>query len=282
MKKFLALAVLVLAASSIAFGQATQPTIYNTSINYNTNVITIAGKGFEPGSSAPEVKFNNVILTLSSFTDTQVVAPLPSGLTNEVYLLKVINSLSNTYDFSVAYGATGPQGATGPAGPTGPQGAAGFNGAPGATGPQGPTGAAGATGSQGPSGPTGAAGQSAIPSPDESATLCVITGGPDIATTFNGTSTGEYAVVGQILANIPAAYRNISDVIVEVTGTLNGIPFDEEVSLAATSGQFPVNAGNEVNVIFKIINAGDTLTNTTVTVLRVRIESAAANPSPSR
>src|SRR5208282_217972 len=273
MKKTFALAVLTLVFAGVSFGQATQPTVYNTTINYNTNVITVVGKGFEPGSSAPEMKFNNVVLTLSSFSDTQVVAALPSGLTNDVYLLKIINSVSNTYDFAVAYGAIGPPGPSGSQGPQGTQGP---------TGAQGPAGTQGATGSQGPSGPTGPAGQSAIPSPDESANLCVITGGPDIATTFNGQSTGEYAVVGQILANIPSAYRAISDVIVEVTGTLNGVPFDEEVSLAATSGQFPVNAGNEVNVIFKIINASDVLTNPTVTVLRVRIASALANPLPSR
>ena len=56
----------VLWISTSAFGQATQPTVYNTTINYTSNVITIVGKGFEPGSSAPEVKFNNVVLSPSS------------------------------------------------------------------------------------------------------------------------------------------------------------------------------------------------------------------------
>lgn len=59
MKKILALAALVLTTFGIAFGQATQPTVYTATINYTTNTITVVGKGFEPGSAAPTVKFNN-------------------------------------------------------------------------------------------------------------------------------------------------------------------------------------------------------------------------------
>ena len=47
--KMLAVAALALFASA-AFGQATQPTVYNTTINYTSNAITIVGKGFKPGS----------------------------------------------------------------------------------------------------------------------------------------------------------------------------------------------------------------------------------------
>ena len=55
MKLRFAVAVLALFASlgSQAFGQATQPTVYNTTINYTSNVITIVGKGFDPINPSP-------------------------------------------------------------------------------------------------------------------------------------------------------------------------------------------------------------------------------------
>jgi hypothetical protein len=145
--RFIAVAVLALFGSQ-AFGQATNPTVYETIINYNTNVITITGKGFKPASANPEVKFNNADLSPSSISDTQIVSGLPAGLVAGSYLLKIIDAApsSTPYDFAVSFGAVGPQG---PIGATGAQGPAGANGSNGATGAQGPT---GPTGPQGPSG----------------------------------------------------------------------------------------------------------------------------------
>jgi len=150
MKKLLALFALVVSFAVPAIAQ-TNPTVYSATVNYNTNQITVAGKGFEPASTAPTVKVNNEVLTLSTYSDTSFTATLPSDLvTGNNYLLKVINSVSSStpFDFSLAYGAVGPQGPTGPQGATGP------------TGPQGPTGATGAQGPTGPTGPQGPSGTS--------------------------------------------------------------------------------------------------------------------------
>lgn len=89
------------------------------------------------------MKFNDVVLTPTTVSDSQIVSSLPSGLTNQSYLLKIVNSLGNEFDFAITYGAVGPQG---PAGAQGPQGNVGPQGPQGNAGPQ------GATGSQGPAG----------------------------------------------------------------------------------------------------------------------------------
>ena len=143
------LGVFALLFASTVFAQVNaNPVVYNTTIDYTANTITVIGKGFEPGT-APLVKFNNVTLSPTTVSDTEIISALPSGLSNQSYLLKIVNSLSNEFDFSVAYGAIGPQG---PVGATGATGATGSQGATGATGAQGATGATGATGPQGPSG----------------------------------------------------------------------------------------------------------------------------------
>lgn len=143
------LGVFALLFASTVFAQVNaNPVVYNTTIDYTANTITVIGKGFEPGT-APLVKFNNVTLSPTTVSDTEIISALPSGLSNQSYLLKIVNSLSNEFDFSVAYGAIGPQG---PVGATGATGATGPQGATGATGAQGATGATGATGPQGPSG----------------------------------------------------------------------------------------------------------------------------------
>ena len=72
-KKLFAVATLALAVSGIAFGQDNNPKVYNASINYNTNTITVNGKGFEPGSTPPSVKFNDVVLSPSSVSDSLIL-----------------------------------------------------------------------------------------------------------------------------------------------------------------------------------------------------------------
>jgi len=130
---------------------AAVPVVNSGTINYQTNQITLIGSGFEPAKAKPTVTFNGTALTVSTFSNTQVVATLPASLTPGTFDLTVTNSQGNAVDFNMTYGATGPQG---PAGPTGSTGAAG---------PQGPAGPAGATGATGPRGAAGAAGAPGAP-----------------------------------------------------------------------------------------------------------------------
>ena len=118
------------------FCRAATPVVNNSVTNYNVspNQITVSGSGFDPKGVAPTVSFNNVTLTVLTFSDTQIVASLPAGTTAGSYRLRITNSQGNFYEFDVTYGAAGPQGPIGPQGPTGPQGPAG------PTGPQGPQG----------------------------------------------------------------------------------------------------------------------------------------------
>jgi hypothetical protein len=114
-------------------------------VNSSVTQITVSGSGFQSGTAAPNVRFDGTVLTVTSFSDTQFVASLPSGLGSGSYLLEVAtsNSFNSTNDFEVTIGTQGAAGPTGPQGPTGP------------TGPQGPSGPIGATGPQGPAGPQG-------------------------------------------------------------------------------------------------------------------------------
>src|SRR5207249_1853805 len=102
-------AVLLLYSS---FAAAATPVVNNSTIYYNTspNQITIAGSGFSPQAKTPTVLFNNVGLSVVSFSDTQIIANLPSGTQAATYRLRVTNSQGNSYEFDVTYGAMGPQG----------------------------------------------------------------------------------------------------------------------------------------------------------------------------
>ncbi|MFY9561698.1 MAG: LamG-like jellyroll fold domain-containing protein [Terriglobales bacterium] len=142
--------VAVLLLSSL-FAAASVPVVNNSSINYTAQQITINGSGFSPKGTAPTVLFNNIVIPPLSFSDLQVVAPVPSGTVAGSYRLRITNSQGNFYEFDVTYGAVGPQGPIGPQGATGPMGPAG---AAGPAGPQGPQGPAGPTGPAGPQGPS--------------------------------------------------------------------------------------------------------------------------------
>lgn len=123
------------------FAAAATPVVNNSTIDYTAQQITISGSGFSPKGIAPAVLFNNVAITPVSFSDSQIVAPVPSGTVPGSYRLRITNSQGNFYEFDLTYGAVGPQG------PIGPQGATG------STGPIGPQGPTGATGPAGPAGP---------------------------------------------------------------------------------------------------------------------------------
>src|SRR5215467_12982902 len=143
MRLFAVCSFVMMISASLAL--AATPVVNNSFINYgvNPNQITINGSGFSPQGKAPAVNFNNVNLTVLSFSDTQLIAALPGGTQAASYRLRITNSQGNFYEFDVTYGAVGPQGPMGLIGPTGARGPAG---------PQGPAGATGATGPQGPVG----------------------------------------------------------------------------------------------------------------------------------
>jgi len=141
MKKILLVLSLVLFLSSNLFASVT-PDVTNTSVNSGVTQLTINGTGFAPTNSAPTVVLGTSTLSVVSFSDTQIVATLPTNEPSGSYELSVTDAGggAKTTTFGVTIGAVGP---TGPQGPQGIQG------------PQGPAGSTGATGSQGPSGPTG-------------------------------------------------------------------------------------------------------------------------------
>lgn len=149
-------AMLVLVAARSSFGAAA-PSIVSASSDAGLTQLTINGSGFSPNGTTPIVSLGAVTLTIVSFSDTQIVASLPTNESSGSYSLAVTETASGskTTTFGVTIGAVGPAGPTGPIGPQGPQGPAGFNGAPGAAGAQGAAGPQGPVGPQGPSGPTG-------------------------------------------------------------------------------------------------------------------------------
>jgi hypothetical protein len=152
MRMTAALFLLILAP---LFAVAATPVVNSGTINYSTNQIMLAGSGFEPNKTKPTVAFNGSALTVSTFSNTQVTATLPTGLASGTFDLTVTNSQGNSVNFNMTYGATGAQGPAGPVGPTGPQGPAGLSGATGATGASGPRGLTGAPGAPGPAGTNG-------------------------------------------------------------------------------------------------------------------------------
>ena len=138
------------------------PTITNAFAD-GSNLV-IVGKNFGV-ASAPTVLLGSFTLIPSSFTTTQIVAPLPASIAPGSYALWV--RTSNRDDFGGwsfiavtlgAVGAPGPKGdpgtpgAPGPPGPPGPKGDPGTPGAAGAPGAPGPQGEPGPRGAPGPPG----------------------------------------------------------------------------------------------------------------------------------
>ena len=137
---------------------ASGPVVNNGTINYATDRVTLNGSGFEPASTAPNVRLNGASLKIDSFSNAQIVATLPAHTSVGSYSLTVTNSQGEATVFDLTYGAAGPQGPMGLAGPRGAAGATGQAGLTGATGPQGPKGPSGAPGLEGSQGPAGATG----------------------------------------------------------------------------------------------------------------------------
>jgi len=79
------------------------PVINGVIVDSAVTEITVSGSGFQPASSAPQVRLGGTVLTVSSYSDSSFVALLPSGIGSGSYLLEVENSdsFTNTTDFDV-------------------------------------------------------------------------------------------------------------------------------------------------------------------------------------
>ena len=170
---------LLLFAPLLAVSASAAPVVQSGVINYVTNQITLTGTNFVPGKAKPAVLFNGTALTVTSFSNTQIIATLPSGIAPGTFNLTLTNSAGNSVEFDMSYGAIGPQGPAGAAGPAGTQGPAGLTGP---AGPQGPRGLTGAPGAPGPAGANGTA-FSFLNAFDPYATYAV-----DNVVTYNGSS----------------------------------------------------------------------------------------------
>src|ERR1700686_201778 len=95
---------------------ATTPTVLSTSINSAVTQLTISGSGFSPTNLAPTVVIGTSTLTLVSFSDTQIVATLPTNEPSGSYQLSVTTAggAAHTDTFGVTIGAVGPAGPAGP------------------------------------------------------------------------------------------------------------------------------------------------------------------------
>jgi hypothetical protein len=149
MRRIVAAALLLFAP---LLAVAAVPVVQSGTINYVTNQITLTGSAFQPAKAKPTVLFDGTALTVTSSSNTQIIATLPTGVAPGTFDLTVTNSGGNSVIFDMSYGASGPQGPSGVAGPTGAQGPAGLTGPAGPTGPRGLTGAPGAPGPAGTNG----------------------------------------------------------------------------------------------------------------------------------
>jgi collagen triple helix repeat protein len=123
----------------------------------------ISGTNF--GDTTPTVKLSDIALVVAQFSDTDIVAMLPSGIARGSYGLLVIRSgpvSVHSVPFQVTLGSVGPGAPSGPPGPPGPPGPHGAQGPQGAQGLQGPAGRPGPVGPQGPRGPQGSSGLSGL------------------------------------------------------------------------------------------------------------------------
>jgi hypothetical protein len=134
------------------------PVIVSAQANFVTNTLTISGNNF--GTAAPTVILDATKLTVTSNTNTQIVANLPAGIMPGSYHLTVAKAerhhdeddRDDVAKLDVTLGAVGPQGPQGPQGIQGPPGPQGVQGVPGPQGPQGPSGVASFAGFRCPSG----------------------------------------------------------------------------------------------------------------------------------
>ena len=137
-----------------------QPVITGAVPNFaiNPTQLTVSGSNF--GTVQPLVSLDGLPLAVMSFTDTLVVASLPTNLTPGSYLLTLLTRDKTNQPFTAEFDAT--LGAVGPKGDQGDRGLTGAQGIQGPQGAQGPQGFPGSQGVQGVPGPQGPAGTSDV------------------------------------------------------------------------------------------------------------------------
>jgi len=78
---------------------AQAPSIVSASIDRTTNQITISGAHLAPATGAPAVRLDGAALTLVTYSATQIVATVPSGLGAGTFQLRVtVDTLSAAFD----------------------------------------------------------------------------------------------------------------------------------------------------------------------------------------
>ena len=117
--KWIALTI-VLSALMVTPAMAQLAMITDATVNYTTGLITVIGTGFEGTSGT--VTLGKTSLTVSSWSTTQIVAKLPSGVVPGSYWMTVTPKIGIPGMLAVTLGTTGP---VGPVGPTGAAGAPG-------------------------------------------------------------------------------------------------------------------------------------------------------------
>lgn len=84
------------------------PVVNGGTINYSSKRVTFTGSGFESAKTAPTVKYNGALLILDSFSNTEIVATLPSAIaTAGTYTRIFANSEASSSIFNLTYGAAG-------------------------------------------------------------------------------------------------------------------------------------------------------------------------------
>jgi hypothetical protein len=142
------LMLLTVALAAIAAAAQSPPVIYSAIIDTSTtpNTLNLTGTEFAPTGNRPMLYFDNVLLTVPTYSNLAITANMPaspSPYPAGTYDILITAGAVTSSPFGITIGGGGPQGPAGPAGPAGPQGP---------TGPAGPQGPQGATGPAGPAG----------------------------------------------------------------------------------------------------------------------------------
>jgi hypothetical protein len=100
-RKYLGLSSALVLISASLLAAATPVVISSTNIN-SGKVLTISGSGFATGAT-PILIFRGQAITVKSFTNTYLVAPLPSGTSQGTYQVTIRNSQGQSATVSTAF-----------------------------------------------------------------------------------------------------------------------------------------------------------------------------------
>jgi hypothetical protein len=97
--------ILLLILSAPLVSQAQTPVIDDATVNLTAGSLTLAGSNFSPSGAAPTVTLGGTSRTVSSFTNTSIVAAVPTTLAIGSYLVTVTNSVPQSASADVTVGA---------------------------------------------------------------------------------------------------------------------------------------------------------------------------------